>query len=126
MKLEQELNSRELSEELEEFTATVLAIAQQSQGDCGRLLSLLRTLEYLHREIREKLFQPSLPNNRNQLYSLLRDIEESGGWPYIERMRIQTLIDLLGKSAEFKKSQETDAHDPLREKDSPDLRDLQD
>ena len=107
MKLEQELNGRELSEQLEEFTATMLAIAQQSQGDCSRLLSLLRTLEYLHREIREKLFEPSLPNSRNQLYSLLRDIEESGGWPYIERMRIQTLIDLLSKSADFKKSQET-------------------
>ncbi|MGH2413176.1 MAG: hypothetical protein ACRDEA_05710, partial [Microcystaceae cyanobacterium] len=59
------------------------------------LLSVLRTLEHLHREIQEKLFEPSLPDTRNALYQLLREIEETGGWPYIERMKLQVLLSHL-------------------------------
>jgi hypothetical protein len=103
MKLEQDLDSSESSQQLEELSATVRAIAQEYQGDISRLLSLLRTLEHLHREIREQLFEPSLPNSRSQLYPLLKDIEESGGWPYIERMRLQTILNFLEESSQGEK-----------------------
>ena len=53
---------------------------------------LLRTLEDLHRRIQEQIFQPSLPDTRKNLYDLLREIEETGGWPYIERMKLQALL----------------------------------
>jgi hypothetical protein len=56
---------------------------------------LLRHLEELHRQIREEIFEPSLPNIRNDLYNLLRDIDESGGWPYIERMKLRALMHHL-------------------------------
>lgn len=73
-------------------------LAQKSQGDTELLLSLLRTLELLHRQIREELFEPSLPNTRNTLYFLLKDIEENGGWPYIERMKLMDIINFLLES----------------------------
>jgi hypothetical protein len=41
------------------------------------------------------MFEPSLPNTRKDLYGLLRDIEETGGWPYIERMKLQMLMEKL-------------------------------
>jgi hypothetical protein len=56
-------------------------------------------LEQLHREIRDGSFQDSLPENRQQLYSLLKDIESEGGWPYIERMRLQAFIAKLPEEA---------------------------
>ncbi|ODG96737.1 hypothetical protein A4S05_16835 [Nostoc sp. KVJ20] len=83
----------------EEFSCKVQAIAtvvhdavQGCQGDTVALLALLRQLEQLHREIRDGVFQESLPVNRRQLYSLLKDIESEGGWPYIERMRLQAFL----------------------------------
>ncbi|MBN3962335.1 hypothetical protein [Nostoc sp. NMS8] len=85
--------------ELEKLSAKVQAIAtvvydavQDCQGDTVALLALLRQLEQLHREIRDGIFQESLPVNRRQLYSLLKDIESEGGWPYIERMRLQAFL----------------------------------
>lgn len=56
----------------------------------------------LHREIRVDMFEPILPNTRKDLYSLLKDIEESGGWPYIERMKLQALLLPLLKWEENK------------------------
>jgi hypothetical protein len=38
------------------------------------------------------VFQVSLPDNRQALYALLKDIEEEGGWPYIDRMRLRSLL----------------------------------
>lgn len=81
-----------LKEELEATTTAIEALSQKFQGDSLALLSLLRVLEHLHREIREGAFQESLPDNRQQLYSLLKDIEESGGWPYIDRMKLRSLL----------------------------------
>ena len=78
--------------DLAAITAQVRATAQLCQGDSQCLLSLLRLLEGLHREIRTEEFEPSLPDTRNALYQLLRQIEESGGWPYIERMRLRTFL----------------------------------
>lgn len=83
------------SPELEELARSVRAIADRSTGDGMALLALLRVLEILHREIREGLFQESLPTNRQALYALLRDIEATGGWPYIHRMRLQEFLKNL-------------------------------
>jgi hypothetical protein len=41
------------------------------------------------------LFQASLPDNRQALYALLKDIEESGGWPYVERLKLRSLLSNL-------------------------------
>jgi hypothetical protein len=79
----------------EAIAATIRSIAKRHQGDQIALLNLLRMLEALHKEIREGLFQESLPTNRQALYALLKDMEAQGGWPYIKRMRLQALLELL-------------------------------
>lgn len=84
--------SRQLPEKLQKIAAVVHDAAQSCQGDVTSLLKLLRQLEQLHRDIRDSSFQESLPNNRQQLYALLKDIESEGGWPYIERMRLQGFL----------------------------------
>lgn len=78
--------------ELQAIADAVGALATRCEGDSLALLALLRTLERLHREIREGVFQVSLPDNRQALYALLKDIEEEGGWPYIDRMRLRSLL----------------------------------
>jgi hypothetical protein len=88
---------RYFSESLEEIVVNVNSLAHQCEGDSQNLLALLRTLEALHGQIRSNLFEPSLPNTRNSLYEILREIEETGGWPYIERMKLQTLIQRLSE-----------------------------
>jgi hypothetical protein len=89
------------SKDLDQIAQEIRAIAQDSKGDGIALLALLRVLESLHREIREGLFQESLPSNRQALYALLRDIEASGGWPYIHRMRLQDFLrNLVAESEE--------------------------
>lgn len=67
-------------------------LAHQYRGDAFLLLELLRTLEAVHREIRDGLFHDSLPNSRQQLYGILKEVEEGGGWPYISRMQIQNFL----------------------------------
>lgn len=88
----QDSDRSHLQQSLDEISSAVWTVAKQYQGDTHRLLTLLRTLERLHRNIREELFEPSLPNTRNALSNLLREIEEMGGWPYIERMKLQALL----------------------------------
>lgn len=78
--------------ELEAIADHVRHFANICKNDSLALLSLLRTLEQLHREIREGVFQECLPDNRQALYNLLKDIEESGGWPYIDRLKLQSLL----------------------------------
>ncbi|MGB3207356.1 MAG: hypothetical protein WBB28_20410 [Crinalium sp.] len=82
----------ERQSELQAISDTVRALATKCEGDSLALLALLRTLERLHREIQEGVFQVSLPDNRQALYALLKDIEEEGGWPYIDRMRLRSLL----------------------------------
>ncbi|MGJ3254503.1 MAG: hypothetical protein ACFE0J_25725 [Elainellaceae cyanobacterium] len=82
-------------EDLEAIATVVQSLAHRYQGDAISLLALLRLLETLHRTIRDELFQVSLPNNRQNLYSLLKDIEAEGGWPYIPRMRLRALLSNL-------------------------------
>lgn len=84
----------------QELTEVVLAWAKAYEGDCFELLSLLRTLESLHRQIREEMFQATLPDNRQNLYALLREIEDNGGWPYIERMKLKALLACLEDNQE--------------------------
>ena len=69
--------------------------AQTCKNDPLSLLAILRQLEELHQEIRDTLFQEALPDNRQALYLLLKDIEANGGWPYIYRSRLRELIDHL-------------------------------
>ncbi len=88
-------NDRELKQlqvKVQAMTADIRALANSYEGNSLALLSLLRALEDLHRNIRDNLFQASLPDNRQALHALLRDMEEVGGWPYIERMRLRSLL----------------------------------
>lgn len=69
--------------------------AQTSKNDPIKLLAILRNLESLHQNIRDTLFQEALPDNRQALYTLLKDIEANGGWPYIYRSRLRELVERL-------------------------------
>ncbi|MBD0268450.1 MAG: hypothetical protein ICV77_09160 [Cyanobacteria bacterium Co-bin8] len=82
-----------LPEDLKDIARCIEAAALNRSNDSLEILSLLRVLEYLHREIRDTLFRTSLPENRQQLYALLRDIELNGGWPYIQRMKLRSLLE---------------------------------
>ncbi|MEM9151853.1 MAG: hypothetical protein AAGB19_15550 [Cyanobacteria bacterium P01_F01_bin.3] len=86
---------------MEEIRLAIQAAAQRRAKDCEALLELLRHLEELHRDIRETLFQESLPTNRQHLYHLLRDIEVNGGWPYIQRIKLKELLQILEADAVF-------------------------
>ncbi len=88
-----------LQVKLQALTADIRALADSHQGDSLSLLAVLRALEDSHREIRENLFQASLPDNRQALYALLKDMEEAGGWPYIERMKLRSLLSNLPDSS---------------------------
>ncbi len=85
-------DEEELQANLQLVAIEVRRIAQTHQAEPLALLSLLRLLEALHREIRDGSFQEALPTNRQVLYNLLKDIEAEGGWPYISRMRLQSLL----------------------------------
>ena len=61
------------------------------------LLALLREIETIHRDIQEGPFRQSLPEDRQDLCTLLQTMEKSGGWPYIPRLQLRTFIDLLGQ-----------------------------
>jgi hypothetical protein len=93
------LESGELSFKLQAIATVVYDAVQSCEGDTVAFLALLRQLELLHREIRDGVFQESLPVNRRQLYSLLKDIESEGGWPYIERRRLQAFLANLSQEA---------------------------
>ena len=92
MYLEKSFEGENLSQKLQEITCAIADVVEFCQGDTIALLSLLRKLEILHREICDGAFQESLPDNRHALYALLREIESEGGWPYIERMKLQDLL----------------------------------
>ena len=80
------------TQDLQAIAAVIGQAAQTREGDSVALLTLLRLLEQCHREICETRFRDSLPSNRHTLYTLLRDIETHGGWPYIQRMKLRTLL----------------------------------
>lgn len=95
MYIDKSFERENLSQKLQEITSTIGDAVEFCQGDTIALLSLLRKLEMLHRDICDGVFQQSLPDNRHGLYALLREIESEGGWPYIERMRLQDLLSNL-------------------------------
>lgn len=96
-----DLKPEKLEFELQEITAAVWAVAHKCQEDSMALVALLRRLEKLHREIRDGMLQASLPESRQALYALLKDIETEGGWPYIERMKLQSfLVHLQAEAVE--------------------------
>ena len=89
------VSSSRLPDDLQQLTQIVREVAQVREDDCLALLELLRLLESLHFEVRDTLFREALPDNRQRLYRLLRDIEQEGGWPYIKRMPLRALIEHL-------------------------------
>lgn len=95
---DKDLDSGQLQVKLQVITAEIRALADIHRGNSLALLALLRALEHAHREIRENLFQTSLPQNRQELYAFLKDMEEAGGWPYIERMKLRSLLSNLPDS----------------------------
>ena len=98
MNRDNDLNLEQLQVKLQALTADIRCLADSYKGDSLALLTLLRALEHCHRAIREDFFQSSLPDSRHALYSLLKDIEEAGGWPYIERMKLRSLMENLLES----------------------------
>lgn len=84
--------------DIDEIAAKIHSIADRDRADPIALLQLLRTLEHLHHEIQQGYFQSALPNSRQALYALLRDIEENGGWPYIQRWKLQELFANLAET----------------------------
>ncbi len=95
MYIDKSFERENLPQKLQEITSAISDAVEFCQGDSIALLSLLRKLEMLHREVCDGAFQQSLPDNRHALYALLREIESEGGWPYIERMRLQDLLSNL-------------------------------
>jgi hypothetical protein len=90
----------QLQEELDAIAGLIRSTAHQYKNQSHELLALLRVLEAVHQEIRDELFQDSLPDNRQALYALLRDIENDGGWPYIHRMKLQAFLSHLPEEPE--------------------------
>ena len=92
--------SSDLPEDLQQLTQRIRVTAEVREGDCIALLELLRLLESLHFEIRDTIFREALPDNRQRLYRLLRDIEQEGGWPYIKRMQLLALLEHLDEEGD--------------------------
>jgi hypothetical protein len=92
-----------MKDQLQDHITAVKNLALEQSDDLIGLLGILRKLESLHREIREDLFEVALPNNRHDLYDILKEIEEGGGWPYIKRMRI---LELLRNIDELRQAEE--------------------
>lgn len=84
--------SDSLPQDLNQLSDLIDQAALDRKGNSTDLLALLRLLERCHRDICETLFYDALPDNRQHLYALLRDIEVNGGWPYIQRMKLQALL----------------------------------
>ncbi|MEL6496398.1 MAG: hypothetical protein AAFQ41_14940 [Cyanobacteria bacterium J06623_7] len=83
---------------LKDTAQDLCALAEKHQNDGLFLLSLLRDLEQIHRQIRVNYFETALPQTRNDLYQFVKDIEEKGGWPYIERMRLKDLLQNISEA----------------------------
>ncbi len=111
MEHDQNLTCEDLSWQLQAISNEVKNVAETCEGDVIAILAVLRHLEQLHREIRDGVFQENLPDNRQRLYSLLRNIESEGGWPYIPRMRIQALLVNLSQSASDQDTLPSHSHD---------------
>jgi hypothetical protein len=81
--------------ELADVHKTLIGIAKERQDDCGGLLELLRFLETLHGQIRDDYYVSSLPQNRGELYALLKEMEDRDGWPLLPRTETRSLLRWL-------------------------------
>ncbi len=97
MKKHQEQTTESVQNVIQDCLETILETAIESKDNPIRLLEILRKLERLHQEIRDTLFQEALPDNRQALYVLLKDIEATGGWPYIYRTKLSELLERLSR-----------------------------
>ncbi|MBV8887284.1 MAG: hypothetical protein JO235_25270 [Chroococcidiopsidaceae cyanobacterium CP_BM_RX_35] len=100
MKSGNNFDTEQWQSELQAVATIVRTLAQGKQGDSLALLALLRKLEELHREIRDGIFQASLPDNRQALYTMLKDIQSEGGWPYIQHMKLEAFFTNLSIGVE--------------------------
>lgn len=100
----------DLPTDLSQLAQTVRMAAQSRMDDCLALLEMLRLLDELHDEIRDTLFCDALPDNRQKLYHLLKNIEQQGGWPYIQRMELIELIKHLEEADGDDKMLDNEAH----------------
>lgn len=82
-------------EELTDVYKALMALAQERQDDCVGLLELLRFLETLHGQIRDNYYVSSLPQNRGELYALLKEMEDRDGWPLLPRTETRSLLRRL-------------------------------
>ena len=103
------LNTDNLDTSLQRIGDELWILAAKNQQDSLSLLSMLRGIEEIHRKIRTELFEPSLPKTRNDLYQLVKDIEEKGGWPYIQRMKLKSLLQHLETDITSDDSSEIDS-----------------
>ncbi len=81
--------------QLQKIIHDIKVVADENRDDALQLLALLRQLEQIHRQIRTEMFETSLPETRNDLYQFVKEIEDKGGWPYIERMKLEQLLKNL-------------------------------
>lgn len=88
-------NSSSIESEVKKLVTEIQNIAENSQENIFDILLILRELESLHRHIRLEMLEPALPDTRHRLYLLLKHLEEMGGWPYIERMKIKDMCKIL-------------------------------
>jgi len=95
MTQDRDINATNSVSLLKDIAQDLYALANEHQHESLFLLSLLRDLEQIHRQIRVEHFESALPQTRNDLYQFVKDIEEKGGWPYIERMRLRDLLNNL-------------------------------
>jgi hypothetical protein len=102
-----------LPADLQTLAKSIEQAALARRGNEIALLELLRLLEMLHSCIRDEWFQEALPTNRQRLYALLRDIEINGGWPYIQRMRLQALLQGLEEEQSADMDGDQDAEEKL-------------
>ncbi len=90
-----DFKSSAIAPKVKKLVGQIRELAEESEEDIFTLLLILRELELLHRSIRQEMFEPILPDTRHRLYLLLRHLEEVGGWPYIERMRLKDICSKL-------------------------------
>ena len=92
MTQDRDINAIDSVSLLKDTARDLCALAKEHQHESLFLLSLLRDLEQIHRQIRVEYFESALPQTRNDLYQFVKDIDEKGGWPYVERMRLRDLL----------------------------------
>ena len=87
--------------------ASLGSLVAELKGNDRGLLALLRALERLHRSIQDGPFQEALPDERNQLDTLMQEIDRSGGWPYIPRPQLREFLERLRSPLQVAPEQES-------------------